>query len=48
MARPKLKKEDRRKKLSITIDPKINEKLETLTNNKSLFIEDVLRKELKL
>jgi len=48
MARPKLKEKDKRKKLSISIDPKINEKLESITNNKSSFIEYLLKKELKL
>ena len=43
MARPKLPKEEKKIKLSITLANNINLKLETLTNNKSKFIEDLIK-----
>ncbi len=41
MARPKLKKEDQKGKLGITISKELISKIETETNNKSKFIEDL-------
>ena len=43
MARPKLNKEDQKIKISITLSNLINQKLEDLTNNKSQFIEELIR-----
>lgn len=42
MARPKLKKEDQKGKLGITISKILINKIETETNNKSKFIEDLV------
>jgi hypothetical protein len=44
MSRPKLLELDKKIKLSITISKEANEKLETLTNNKSKFINDMIIK----
>ena len=46
MSRPKLKKESKKIKLSITIDPKVNMLLEKVTDNKSSFIEDLIKNKL--
>jgi hypothetical protein len=43
MARPKLPKEDKKVKVSITLSNETNLKLEKLTNNKSKFIEDLIK-----
>jgi hypothetical protein len=43
MSRPKLPKEEKKIKLSITLTNEINLKLENLTNNKSKFIEDLIK-----
>lgn len=43
MARPKLSKEEKKIKVSITLSNDINLKLEKLTNNKSKFIEDLIK-----
>lgn len=43
MPRPKLKNEDKKIKVSITLSKEINNKLEKLTNNKSNFIEDLIK-----
>jgi len=43
MARPKLAKEEKKMKLSITLTKETNLKLEKLTNNKSKFIEDLIK-----
>ena len=40
--RPKLKKEDRRVKVSITLSPEINKKMEDELTNKSKLIEKLL------
>ena len=42
MARPKLKQEDQKGKLGITISKELISKIETETNNKSKFIEDLV------
>jgi hypothetical protein len=49
MGRPKLIELDKKIKLSITISREVNKKLEKLTNNKSRFIEEMIKlhKELK-
>jgi hypothetical protein len=47
MGRPKLKKSDKKVKLGITISREINAELETITNNKSKFIEELLIQYLK-
>ena len=44
MGRPKLPKEEKKIKLSITLTNETNLKLEKLTNNKSKFIEDLINK----
>ena len=43
MARPKLSKEEQKVKVSITLSTLINQKLEELTNNKSQFIEELIK-----
>lgn len=43
MPRPKIKNEDKKIKVSITLSKEINNKLEKLTNNKSNFIEDLIK-----
>ena len=47
MARPKLKQEDKKVKLSITLDKKINLELDVISNNKSKFIEELILNYLK-
>lgn len=42
MARPKLKQEDRKTKLGISISREIKDKIELVTTNKSKFIEDLI------
>lgn len=42
MARPKMKTEEKKTKLGISISNEIKDKLELITNNKSKFIEDLL------
>jgi hypothetical protein len=42
MARPKLKQEHQKGKLGITISKELINKIETETNNKSKFIEDLV------
>jgi len=42
MARPKLKEEDKKIKVSITLSKKVNTILESITNNKSKTIEDLI------
>ena len=44
MARPKLKQEDKKIKVSITLNREINLTLEKITNNKSKLIEDLIIK----
>ena len=41
--RPELKKEDRRVKVSITLSPEINKKMEDELTNKSKLIEKLLK-----
>jgi metal-responsive CopG/Arc/MetJ family transcriptional regulator len=47
MGRPKLKQEDKKVKLSITLDKKINLELDVISNNKSKFIEELIINYLK-
>jgi len=42
MARPKMKKEDRKTKLGISISKEIKNRIELITSNKSRFIEDLI------
>lgn len=42
MSRPKLFEQDKKIKLSVTISRETNKILETLTNNKSKFIEKII------
>ena len=42
MARPKLKTEDKKTKLGISISREIKSKIELVANNKSKFIEDII------
>lgn len=42
MSRPKLIEQDKKIKLSVTISRETNNKLETLTNNKSSFIDKII------
>lgn len=44
MARPKLKEEDKKIKLSITLSSEVNNILNSITNNKSKTIEDLILK----
>lgn len=44
MGRPKLKNEEKKIKLSITLDRYIDDKLKSITNNKSKFIAELLIK----
>ena len=44
MARPKLKQEDKKIKISITLSKNINNILEKITNNKSKMIEGLIIK----
>lgn len=43
MARPKLKQEDKKTKLGISISREIKDKIEAITSNKSQFIEHVIQ-----
>ena len=47
MGRPKLKLEDKKVKLSITISNDLLTEINKLTNNKSKFIEDLIIKNIK-
>lgn len=47
MSKKQLPEEEKKIKISITIDRVINEKLENNTNNKSKYIEDLLKEKLK-
>lgn len=47
MSKKQIPLEERKIKISITIDRKLNEKLENNTNNKSKFIEDLLKNKLE-
>lgn len=47
MPRPKLKKEERKGKIGITLSNEIILKLNTITNNKSRYIEEMLLNEFK-
>jgi hypothetical protein len=42
MPRPKMKQEEKKTKLGISISREIKDKIESLTNNKSKFIEDLI------
>lgn len=42
MSRPKLKEEDKKGKLGITISKNLLDKLNTITTNKSMFIETLV------
>lgn len=42
MARPKLNKEDQKGKLGITISKNLIKQIDSETNNKSKFIEDLI------
>lgn len=42
MGRPKLKDNDKKGKLGITISKELINKINKITNNKSLFIEDLI------
>ncbi len=42
MARPKMKQEEKKTKLGISISREIKDKIELITNNKSKFIEDLI------
>lgn len=44
MARPKLNEEDRKGKLGISISKELISKLNSITNNKSVFIENLITK----
>jgi hypothetical protein len=44
MARPKLKQEDKKIRLGVTISKSLSEKITLETNNKSRFIENLLNK----
>lgn len=44
MSRPKLKSEDKKTKLGISISREIKNKIELITNNKSAFIEGLIIK----
>lgn len=44
MGRPKLKEDDKKGKLGITISKELINKINKITNNKSLFIEDLIIK----
>lgn len=47
MARPKLKDGDKKSKLGITISRELFEKIDLETNNKSRFIENLIKKYFK-
>ena len=42
MGRPKLKKEDKKGKLGISISKELIKKLDLITNNKSILIEQII------
>jgi len=42
MGRPKMKQEEKKTKLGVSISIDIKNKIEILTNNKSKFIEDLI------
>ena len=44
MARPKLKQEDKKGKLGISLSKELIDKINSVTNNKSTFIEGLLTK----
>lgn len=44
MGRPKLKQEDKKGKLGISLSKELIEKINSVTNNKSVFIEDLIIK----
>jgi hypothetical protein len=44
MGRPKLKKEEKKIKVSITLDNEMYEFLSKVTSNKSKFIEELIKK----
>jgi hypothetical protein len=44
MGRPKLKEDDKKGKLGITISKELINKINKMTNNKSVFIEDLIIK----
>jgi hypothetical protein len=44
MGRKKIPTEEKKVKISITIDASLNKKLDAITYNKSKFIEDILIK----
>jgi hypothetical protein len=44
MGRPKLNESDKKIKLSVTISKEASEKLESLTTNKSKYIETIILK----
>jgi hypothetical protein len=47
MARPKLKQEDKKTKLGISISREVKDKIELVTTNKSKFIEDLITEHFK-
>lgn len=47
MARPKLNKEDQKGKLGITISKELIQQIESETNNKSKFIENLINEYFK-
>ena len=47
MGRKKIPTEEKRVKISITIDAKLNEKIDSMSYNKSKFIEEVIIKHIK-
>ena len=42
MGRPKLKQEDKKGKLGISLSKELIEKINSVTNNKSTFIENII------
>jgi hypothetical protein len=44
MARPKLKEEEKKIRLGVTISRELSNKIELETSNKSKFIEELLKK----
>jgi len=47
MARPRMKSEEKKTKLGISISRSVKDKIELITNNKSKFIEDLILKYFK-
>ena len=43
IGRPKIKEEDKKFKLGITIDNEVNDMLNEITNNKSYFINNLIK-----